>query len=233
MTGIAWRQPGRRFSHHRPRSRPGALEPRGGQGGLAAGLASFTQAGRGGEPPIWSMPTRIAESATDRAAVRSRACFRRGDALRGPGDGHDDAGHQQVPGPARKPRRTFSDADVAVGEQRCGPAPGIPGRRLSAACWRASAACKRTRAASGCSMSGQTGKRLLAELADHAGSRRQVRGGGACSDGGSLAPGRAADPYESVTDSPAPPGVRQSGYGEIVTCHRAWPPGRGGGAPGC
>jgi hypothetical protein len=44
----------------------------------------------------------------------------------GLGDGHDDAGHQQVPGPAHKRRRISFDADVAVGEQRGVPAPGTP-----------------------------------------------------------------------------------------------------------
>ena len=125
LTGIARRQPGRRFSHRRPRSRPGALQPRGGQGGLAAALASFAQAGRRGEPPIWLMPTRIVEPATDRGAVRSRACLRRR-CPHGPGDGHDDAGHQHVPGPAHEHQRISSDADVAVGEQRRGPVPGTP-----------------------------------------------------------------------------------------------------------
>jgi len=244
MTGTARREPGRRFSHHRPRSRPGALEPRGAQGGPAAGLASFTQAVRGHEKvPVW--PGAVACRRSGRCLPGSRNRRRTGP--------RSAAGHARgtMPRrPGRRPRRCRASAGSGVrrtsaggspsmpmlppASSNRGPTPRDPGRQLSTALMRQ----RRVRADSGTIRMldvrpGQAGKRLLIELADHAGSRRRVRGGDACSDSGSLALSRAAGPYEAMTDSPAPPGVRQSGYGGLVTCDRAWPPGQGGGAPGC
>jgi hypothetical protein len=103
----------------------------------------------------------------------------------GPGDGHDDAGHQQVPGPAHKHQRIspmpmLPSASSAVaprlGPRQAAEHGALTHQRRVRADW----------APSGCSISGEIGKHLLIDLADHAGSRRRVRGGARC-DGGSLA----------------------------------------------
>ena len=145
---------------------------------------SYWRAARWPDRPIWLMPTRIVEPATDRGAVRSRACLRRR-CPHGPGDGHDDAGHQQVPGPAHKHQRIspmpmLPSASSAVaprlGPRQAAEHGALTHQRRVRADW----------APSGCSISGEIGKHLLIDLADHAGSRRRVRGGARC-DGGSLA----------------------------------------------